>query len=318
MRLHHCHITWLSTVAVLVAGCSGTQSQGALPGALASKAAVAQSAIGPSRSLPRQLLYVANTLFARHFPGVTVYPQRGSDQRRIGSITKGVDHPTGLAVDTSENLYVGNLGNSTVTVYPRASKGPSESLTNAGAPYGVAVGRDGTVYVANHGTETDAPSILVYPKGQTTPSQTIPIAKGSPYELALDSFGNLYATVGAVVYEFAQGSSQSKKLRLRGLAGFLTGIAFDGRNELLVVDNRKNARDVFVFPYGEIRPSQKIGINSTQTVIGIAINRENNEIWVTTFGGDVEGISYPGGTLLDTVHNKALTTGVALSPASNA
>jgi DNA-binding beta-propeller fold protein YncE len=315
MRLQLYSLSPLCAAIVLAAGCSAPLSQGAMPGSSASKGA-AQSAIGPLGSHSRALLYVANTFASKRFPGVTVYPQSGIAQRKIRSITEDVDYPTGLAVDTSDNLYVGNLGNSTVTVYPPGSKAPSETLTEASAPYGVAVGRDGTVYVAEHNAKT--PSILVYPKGHTTPSKTIAIAHGVPFELALDSFGNLYVTVGDAVYQFKPGSSKGKNLGLQGLAGFLTGIAFDKQNKLLVLDNHKRAREVFVYPYGAIHPSEKIAISSVSSAIGIAINSENSEIWVTTASDStVQGISYPSGIRRDVLFMAGLTTGVAVSPASN-
>jgi sugar lactone lactonase YvrE len=267
--------------------------------------------------LRRPLLYVADTISGPQNPGVTVYPERGIDQRKIGSITNGVKYPTGLAVDTSENLYVGNSSGSTVTVYPYGSRSPSETLTSAGVPYGVAVGRDGTVYVANEANKSAPPSILVYPKGQRTPSRTIH-TKGSPYELALDSFDNLYVTVGMTVYEFARGSSHGKALLLQGPKGELTGVAFDKRNDLLVLENRTNAHEVLVYPYAGTRPSHKIPIDSSKPVIGIAIDPENTEIWVTTYSGsEVQGISYPGGKQLDVLNTGGLATGIAVSPASN-
>ncbi|HEY2475929.1 MAG TPA: hypothetical protein VGI19_14160 [Candidatus Cybelea sp.] len=313
MKSHHHRNTWVSAAVVFLTACSGAQPQGTLPVAVTSKAAT-QNAIGPFGPARRRLLYVA-TVGSRRFPGITVYSQRGIAQRKIRSITQDVNFPTGLAVDTRNNLYVGNLGTSTVTVYPSGGMSPSETLTDAGAPYGVAVARDGTVYVANHSSKS--PSILVYQKGQTTPSQTIPVG-GSPFELALDSHGNLFATAGAAVYEFKRGSSHGKKLHLRGLRGQLTGIAFDNSNNLLVVDNHKNSRRVVVFPYGRVIASATITIGSAQGVIGIAINYDNTEIWVTTAsGGVVQGISYPRGRLLDVLYTGGLETGVAASPASN-
>jgi DNA-binding beta-propeller fold protein YncE len=205
-------------------------------------------------------------------------------------------------------------------------------LTGAGKPVAIAVAHDGTVYVANQGTlgPPHGASILVYPKGHTMPSQRIPIAYDSfPFGLALDSSGNLFATVNhyvarsktyqGAVYEFAAGSSKGKNLGLEGLANELTGMATDKSNNLLIVDDLKNAYYVLVFPPGKKSASQKIKISSGQAAVGVAINRENTEIWVTTgWSGEVDGISYPGGSLLDRVaHPRGWAFGVAVSPASN-
>jgi sugar lactone lactonase YvrE len=312
MGLQHYLITGLSAAVALV-GCSAAQLQG-VPPAFGSKAAATQDAIGPLKPPPRRLLYIAT------LSEVSVYPQRGSDQQRIGVITKDIHLATGLAVDKSESLYVSDLGNATVTVYPRGSNTPLETLTNAGRPYGIAVNDDGTIYVANEGTTTETPSILVYPKGQRTPSQAIP-TKGTPFGLALDTSGNLYATVNrklrrsdyrGAVYEFERGSPKGRNLGLRGFSGRLTGIAIDKQNNLLVLDF--HTHDLYIFGPGKTRPSQTLRINYRDP-LDIAINRENTEIWVSTFSGNVEGISYPRGTLLDVVHDAGLTT--AVSPASN-
>jgi hypothetical protein len=61
------------------------------------------------------------------------------------SITTGVNIPEGAALDGSGNLYVGNLGNSTVTVYNPPFSGasaPVTTMTAAGSPtiFGIAIG----------------------------------------------------------------------------------------------------------------------------------------------------------------------------------
>lgn len=330
MRMQHYPITWLSAAAVLFTGCSSAQSPGAPPAVLALKAGATQGVMGTLGSLPRQLLYVSG-------PGrrVTLYApgdKMGSSAPGIGSITEGVNGPAGLAVDTSGNLYVGNLRNSTVTVYERESRSPSETLTNAGKPFAVAVARDGTVYVANvgHGTPPSGASILEYPKGQEMPSHAIPIAGGSfPKGLALDSSGNLFAiidrslghsTYRAAVYEFAPGSSHGKNLGLRRLpTDQLRGIAIDKHDNLLVVDGWQ----LMIFPPGRQQPIEKIDAGRYVTqVLDVAINRENNAIWITAnscFGdGKVLEFTYPSGKLVDMISGPSRERiGIAVSPASN-
>lgn len=61
------------------------------------------------------------------------------------SITSGTNTPEAVALDASGNLYVGNLGNSTVTVYSSpfsAASAPVTTMTAAGSPsiFGIAIG----------------------------------------------------------------------------------------------------------------------------------------------------------------------------------
>src|SRR5258708_16829275 len=61
------------------------------------------------------------------------------------SITNGTNTPEAVALDALGNLYVGNLGNSTVTVYSSPFSGASAAVTTmtaAGSPaiFGIAIG----------------------------------------------------------------------------------------------------------------------------------------------------------------------------------
>jgi hypothetical protein len=273
------------------------------------------------------LLYVAHATN----PGgeVAIYKQEGSAQRPIGRIKDGVDGPFGLFVDRKRNLYVANVVNGTVTVYSPGTTSPSLTLTGAGAPYDVVVGRDGTVYVANIG-DLDNPSdgsgsVLAYPPGQTTPSKTIVAFKKVgefPTAVALDSSDNLYVVfhrpydsarpnkpLGEIL-EFSQGSMTKKNLGIH-IASPL-GLTIDTSNNLLVID--QSGPSVEVFPAGSSTPSKVISIPVSAAFV--ALNHSNDEIWVTGgFYSIVHEMSYPAGQLTDTIAKKAayFVTGVATS-----
>lgn len=62
------------------------------------------------------------------------------------AITTGINAPEAIAVDQNGNMYVGNLGNSTITVYAppfSAASAPTVTLTLPGtfAIFGIAIGR---------------------------------------------------------------------------------------------------------------------------------------------------------------------------------
>jgi DNA-binding beta-propeller fold protein YncE len=96
-------------------------------------------------------------------------------------------------------------------------------------------------------------------------------------------------------------------------------MAIDKHNDLLIVDDQAVGYYVLVYAPGKTSPSQKIRINSGQPPADVAINRANTEIWVTSgFGGEVRGVSYPDGRLLDLIiRHRGWALGVAVSPASN-
>lgn len=311
---------------LLTPGCSsGQYPSSALP-SQPETASGQQAATVPALRQSRRMLYVAGGINA---PGwVTIYRQGGNDQHKIGQITDGVDGPICTAVDDAENLYVGNYGSGTVTVYPPGQTSPSLTLKDAGKPVGITVGRDGTVYVSDQGTGKVPPSgasILEYARGRTRPSVTIALLDGEfPIGMALDSSGNLYAAIDRFspdglrergdVYKVAPGSKTWIDL---GIAlGALGQMAIDKQNDLLIVDEKSNTVDVF--RPGKKRPSAKIGGFPQASIFGVAINKENTEIWVTDgFWGHVFGVSYPAGQIVDEIARpRGLAMGVAVSPAT--
>jgi hypothetical protein len=177
-------------------------------------------------------IYVANdrggpVVRGKHFDkgSITVYPA-GSDGNiaplaTISGKATGLSFPVSIALDSSDNIYVGNfnianvknpisLGGS-ITVYPAGSKGnasPSAIIagSNAGleVPGGIALDSNGNLYV----TVFDCPGLCggnafginIYPSGSSgnvSPSAVIGGAdaglSGSD-GLALDSLGRIYVS----------------------------------------------------------------------------------------------------------------------------
>ncbi len=312
----------LAATALFGAGCSAGMNPS--PPSLAGAASNAPSGwLALSAKSGKGLLYVS--VDTASGDEVAIFKQRGADQQPIGAITAGVDKPFGLLVDSRRNLYVANWSNGTVTVYPPGQTSPSETLTGAGAPLAVVVARDGTVYVASNKNGSNG-KVLRYKKGHTKPSSTV-VTFGKdrfPIGLALDSAGNLFvahdrnnsAPVGRVL-EVPAGSSTGKDLGIRvGYAGALTT---DKHNDLLLVDQNGNCVDVF--PPGSKSPSREICgfYQGLFSIFGVAINRANDEIWVTNAAGYVYGVTYPAGQIVDTITvtlgSSRLTLGVATSPA---
>ena len=74
----------------------------------------------------------------------------------ISGSSTGLRSPEGIALDSSNNIYVGNYGPSTVTVYSAGSTGNAAPIatingnyTDLANPEGVALDSGGNIYVAD-------------------------------------------------------------------------------------------------------------------------------------------------------------------------
>jgi len=118
-------------------------------------------------------------------PGTSVSIFPAGSTTSSTSITNGVSHPFGLAVDSSGALYVANDASNSVTVYPAAqlslaSPAPSTTLSNGvSGPYGLTVDTSGNVYVGNCG----AGNIVKFAAGSMT-STVFATGLGCPIGLA--------------------------------------------------------------------------------------------------------------------------------------
>lgn len=159
------------------------------------------------------------------------------------SETGGYGYP--LTVDPNGNLWIplrptDSGVNSTVVAYKPSCGSRILRLEDPDAQVSdIAIAQDGTVYVANVNTGYDGPGdVLVYPKGQTTPSRYLgPHKFANPWGVAVDSLNNVYVqdVVGSstrlLIFHNARGSG-------RRLKNFTTEaprkIVFDKSNDLIV------------------------------------------------------------------------------------
>jgi serine/threonine-protein kinase len=305
---------------VLLVACSGASQPSSMPaGTVAAPSIRVISELvsgGRARVTPdaaRALLYAA----VLNNNAVEIYRQKGQNQKPIGQIG-GLNEPyTGLFVDGARNLYVCNYGNGTVAVYARGKTAPFETLTQAGTPGAVVVGSDGTVYVANRSNGYNG-SILVYPAKQTTPSGSLYTFTGGAYPISMAL--NSKKTILYIGFDLAAGGNGevesvqlgSKKPTNLGITvGTAGGIAIDNKKNLLLVDGLVPAVDVF--PPGSTTPSQQI--TGFQGAAGIALNHDNTELWVAEgLNNNIAGVTYPAGSIVDTITVGTGVFDVATSP----
>ncbi len=90
-------------------------------------------------------------------------------------------------------LFVSDQANDQVLLYNPANPNPKPKasiIDGVDVPLGLAVDRQGALYVANGGNDT----ITVYSKGSSSPRLTIDKGLYTPYGVTVDSHGNVFAS----------------------------------------------------------------------------------------------------------------------------
>lgn len=138
---------------------------------------------------------------------VAVFPPGA--KKPVRTITKGIQYPSALLVDKSDNLFVANCGFSfcyssygrgSITEYAYGSGTPLRTLTHGiDSPQAMAFGKNGLLFVANYGYFKKG-SVAVYSSG-TQPVRTITAGIRNPDALAVDPSGDVYVAN----YAYAKG-----------------------------------------------------------------------------------------------------------------
>ena len=153
-------------------------------------------------SLNRVLLFrksgadFVNRQAARNVLGQQVYSTSAPS-----SSANGLNSPRGLAVDSSDRLYVADSQNNRVIVYASTSTTPNgatgTAIPNLNSPEGVAVSpNSGEIWVAAYG----ANQVFRFPDFSqlvTNPGATASLASAGPIGVALDAFDNIIAAEAA-------------------------------------------------------------------------------------------------------------------------
>jgi len=228
---------------VLLAGCSGLQPPIGVPGAMYAGSPAAHTDVRRV-GRPQQGSWMSRDANPNHpwlyvasysSNKIDIYDVQKLALRKIGQITDAIDQPAGISVDGRGSLYVSEQVGK-VEIYAAGSTSPTLTLSQ-GLTYANDAVTDsaGNVYVANSGGSVA--DIVVYPPGQTVPSQTVTSSLFSrPYGEAFDASGDLYVADWYLgVCMIAAGSQQVVSLGLKG-GGQPAGIAFDGTTASLFVN----------------------------------------------------------------------------------
>lgn len=305
-----------------IAGCASNAGNPALP----STGAALETQVSPQSRGP--LLYAggpdANAVDAYRAFAANPLPSR--------EITKGLDAPTGMAVDASGNLYVcNNAGQSvpgqgaywTVTVYHHGRGKPFKAYTDGVfSPVDVAVATDGTVYIANLSS-----AVTVYAPGSLKAGKTLAGPSGyAPLGVALDAKNNVYVSYiqlagsGGHIYRYKAGETKGRDLGI-SFSAEPHGLAIDHKGNLIVAVSAapNQGSDIEVFAPGGTHP-KKTFTGPFQPFM-VTLSADEIYLYVADYGsgnndGAVFAYSYKTGGLLfkDTRGTAAGAYGVALSP----
>ena len=309
--LRHVIFSALTTSAMLTAvGCSGGALPDGSPSAPREVDALTTSHFAELKcSATAPLMYVSLYTDPR---GVYVYSLSGSVPTLCGKLQheQELNVPNGIFVDGQQNLWVTTVLGESILEFPRGSKTATFALKNqVGFPVSVAVdNRFGTVYVATQGT----PSIEVYPKGSSTPSEVWTDPRMDfPNFLAIDDQGNVYVTNSSAdsnrVLEFRRKTGKAIDLGLTVM--YPTGIATTKSGALALCD--------FFLGCGEVqRGSTTLVPYFSGLAYEMALNADESLVFVD-HNTIVQIWAWPGPQQgpLQTTGTYANSAGVAVSPA---
>ena len=253
----------------------------------------------------------------------------------IAGASTGLAAPTGIALDTSGNIYVANAesGSETVgkiTIYSAGSNGNvtpsaiiSGSNTGLGGPVGIAVDSLGKIYVANmlaSGSVVGG-SVTVYAPGSNGDISPIASINGDntaldhPQGIALDSHGNIYVSnfsgsdaVDNNIVVFPAGSNGNvtpSEIISGPHTGMddVFGLALDSANDIYVANGSTSnivvthvqGRNADVAPLATIPVT--IPVDVATRCVGDALDSIGNIYVVSQFGGGFDSITmYPAGS----------------------
>jgi hypothetical protein len=322
-----CAVFAAATLALLE-GCAGTNTIAGAP-------AVPPSIAGQPRAAGATAAASKALVYAENYPSQVEVFDLGSYKTPLDTITNGISQPSGEAVDSRGNLYVADQGSEVVEAYapgtstPFATYGQGSYYGPVYDPYGIAVSKNGTLYVAN-GCCYDSgftECVTVFAPGYyRDASGYIYLPNDAqPNYLAIGAKDDLFVTLDRYssgdVFEFKHGQEPGIDLALKGLKS-AAGIAIDGKGDLVIADPSNGVIDVFPPKAREYARQIKVAAGEP---VGIAFTSDYKSLFASI--GAVDGnstifqiVDYATGKLR-TVLKRGCTSwcsgsGIALSPAA--
>ncbi len=135
-------------------------------------------------------IYVANAQVNEAGAGsVTEYPRGATSPSR--TLTSGLNTSTGVAVDSTGNVYVSNKYLASIVVFGKGKNTPKETIkSNLRGPDGLAVDAADDLFIA----DSTADDVLELVHGSTTPQSLHLKSLSRPLGVAIDARGDLYVS----------------------------------------------------------------------------------------------------------------------------
>ena len=202
----------------------------------------------------------------------------------IAGPATGLNVPSGVAVDSKDNLYVSNLQGASVEVFALPSASPTASPSPTPSPTA------SPTATPTGATPTPSPTVAPTPTPiNIGPVDTISGAASGisqPTGLALDTGDNIYVSDQAstictpacpAILEFAKGSNGATA-PIEYIAGSHTGLVaptdvkVDTNGNIYVADEKAGSGVIYVFAkgaYGNVAPTATL--NATGALIGLGL-----------------------------------------------
>ena len=169
---------------------------------------------------------------------------------------------------------------------------PVASITVArGCPYGLAMDKTGTLYVVDNCGGND---VEEYAKGQTMLLKTITSGVSNPLGIAVDAHGRLYVSnYPAAISIYGRGKTKPSKIISGSPMVNPCGLTVDQDGNLFIADY--GAGQVFELAVGASGVTA-LNLQDLAQPLGVGIDRESRDLWVTDGAGDKINVYKPGQT----------------------
>jgi hypothetical protein len=202
-------------------------------------------------------------------------------------------------------LFVADPTDNQVLMYDPAQPHPSplgSIIDGINGPMGVAVDKQGQVYVVNSGNST----VTIYPHGSTSPSLTIDKGLWAPAGIGVDSKGNVFvANEEQFVTGYRPGrATPFETISFRSIGGQAIGLAVDAADTVWVVCDNLDA--LFTIKHGK-KVAENANLSGMGGPIGVSFGR-NGMMYVSNYAASnvlvfAPGTTSPAQTITDGIVN---------------